>query len=206
MEFLKEILGEGYAAFETSIKGWNEKPENKDKQVKIANVNSGNYVSKAKYDALDIAKKGLETQLQTATENLKKFEGIEDPTKLQGEITRLTGELETQKTTYEGKIADMQFGTSLEAAIASAGGRNTKAIKALLDIEKLKSSKDQSADIKAALEECKKENDYLFGEANPVGKGDPIGDVGGKQMTAEQKEDAECRAAMGLPPLKGEDK
>lgn len=196
MEFLKAVLGDGYTAFETAVNAWNEKAENKDKQIKLANINDGNYVSKTKYDAIDIAKKSLETQLQTATENLKKFEGIEDPAKLQSEITRLTGELASQKSTYEGQIADMQFGNSLEAAITAAGGRNAKAIKALLDVEALKISKDQTADIKAAIEACQKDNSYLFGANEPINN--PVGPTNGPTSGIDANT-AALRAAMGLP-------
>ena len=197
MDFLKAILGDGYGAFEASVTAWNAKPENKDKQVKIGDINSGNYVSKSKYDALDIAKKGLETQLQTATENLKKFEGIEDPAKLQSEIARLQGELGTQKTAFESQIADMQFGTSLDAAITAAGGRNAKAIKALLDVEALKKSKDQTADIKAAIEACQKDNSYLFGANEPINN--PVVGPTGGGGTGMDTGTAALRAAMGLP-------
>ena len=46
----------------------------------------------------------------------------------------------------------------------------------------------------------------LFGEGKPnvVNNGNTIGDVGGSQLTQEEKEEADCRAAMGLPPTKGE--
>ena len=198
MEFLKAILGDGYASVEAAVKAWNEKPENKEKQVKIANIGSGDYVIKSKYDALETEKNGIAAQLQTATDNLKKFEGIEDPTKLQNEITRLTEELENQKNAYEGQIADMQFGSSLEAAITAAGGRSAKAIKALLDVDKLKVSKDQTADIKAAIEECQKENGFLFGANEPINK--PVGPTGGGSAAGTDANTATLRAAMGLPP------
>lgn len=96
MDFLKAILGDGYAAFETAVKAWNEKPENRDKQVKIADIGTGDYVGKGKFDALEAVKINLETQLQTVNASLKKFEGI-DPDKLQGEITTLQTELNNQK-------------------------------------------------------------------------------------------------------------
>lgn len=200
MNFLKEILGDGYAAFEKAVNDWNTRPENKDKQVKIADVNSGDYVKKSDYDALDAEKKGLEDRLQTATDNLKKFEGIEDPAKLQSEITRLNTELTTQKESYEGQIADIRFGTSLEAAITAAGGRNAKAIKALLDVDALKKSKDQTADIKAALEACQKENMYLFGANEPINN--PTGPTNGPTPGGADANTAALRAAMGLPPEK----
>ncbi|MDY4404736.1 phage scaffolding protein [Blautia sp.] len=176
MEFLKEILGDGYAAFEKAVKDWNAKPENKDKQVKIANVGNGDYVSKSKYDAADMAKKNLETQLKDANERLEKFKDV-DAEKLQAEVTKLSNDMKIQKTNYENQIADMQFSSILESAISEAGARNAKAVKALLDVDALKKSKDQTADIKAAIEACQKENDYLFGAREPINN--PTGPTNG---------------------------
>ena len=64
------------------------------------------------------------------------------------------------------KIADMAFDHALEAAITGANGRNAKAIRALLDVDALKSSKNQEADIKAALEAVQKDNGYLFDDGS----------------------------------------
>ena len=44
---------------------------------------------------------------------------------------------------------------SIKEAVKTAGGRNEKAVIAMLDIDALKESKNQSADIKKALEGCK---------------------------------------------------
>lgn len=63
------------------------------------------------------------------------------------------------------KIAEMEFNGLLSSAIAGARGRNAKAISALLDVDTLKASKNQEADIKAALEALKGENGYLFDDA-----------------------------------------
>lgn len=65
--------------------------------------------------------------------------------------------------------ADMEFGSALKDAITAARGRNAKAITALLDVDTLKSSKNQEADIKAALEGLKKDSGYLFddGQTTP---------------------------------------
>ena len=41
-------------------------------------------------------------------------------------------------------------------------------LKALLDVEKLKASKNQAEDIKSAIENVKKDNDYLFESAEPI--------------------------------------
>lgn len=50
----------------------------------------------------------------------------------------------------------------LKDAITAARGRNEKAIRALLNVDALKASKDQTADIRAALEALKKDSGYLF--------------------------------------------
>lgn len=96
MEFLKEVLGEGYPAFEAAVRAWNAKPENKERQIEVGNIGTGGYVSKSKYDALEAAKAGVDGQLKTAAESLKKFEGI-DADKLNGEIIQLQTELTKQK-------------------------------------------------------------------------------------------------------------
>lgn len=63
---------------------------------------------------------------------------------------------------HNQKMADMAFDHALESAITGAKGKNAKAIRALLDVETLKGSKNQEADIKSALEGLKKDSGYLF--------------------------------------------
>ena len=50
MDFLKEALGDRYQEFADLIKQHNGKAENKDKQIKIANLSTGKYVDKKKFD------------------------------------------------------------------------------------------------------------------------------------------------------------
>lgn len=78
MEFLKAIFGDKYEEFASIIKAYNDNPENKDKQIKLADLNAGEYVSKKDYDAMETAKTTLEEQLQTATDTLKIIMGHMD--------------------------------------------------------------------------------------------------------------------------------
>ena len=69
---------------------------------------------------------------------------------------------------HEAKLADMSFHRKLDDRIVSAKGKNPKAIKALLDLDALKKSQNQDADIDTALSALKKDDGYLFGaEGNP---------------------------------------
>ena len=134
-------------------------------------------------------------QLATATTSLEKFKDV-DPTAMQSEIDKLNQQLKDKDAEYAAKEADRAFSETLKEAIKTAGGRNEKSVMALLDIDSLKASKDQSTDIKKALDEVKKSDAYLFGTdepfLNPVGPTGGSSEIGGDSVTA-------IRAAMGLP-------
>lgn len=132
-------------------------------------------------------------QLQEANTTI---DGFKDYDQVKSQVEEYKNKYEQSKTEYEERIADMQFGTTLEAAITAAGGRNAKAIKALLDVDALKKSKDQTADIKAAIDVCQKDNGYLFGANEPINN--PVGPTGGSG-TGMDASAAALRAAMGLP-------
>ena len=63
---------------------------------------------------------------------------------------------------HKQEIAQIAFDRALGEGILKAGGRNAKAIRALLDVEALKASENQDDAIEAALETLKQENRYLF--------------------------------------------
>lgn len=99
MEFLKELLGaELFAQLESKINEHNGNEANKDKQIKIANLGSGEYVGKGKYDALDALLKGKEAELTSANELIAELKkGTKGNEELQGKITG-----------YESQVADLQ--------------------------------------------------------------------------------------------------
>ena len=70
--------------------------------------------------------------------------------------------LNQQVDTHRREMSDLIFSHNLEKAILSAKGRNAKAITALLDIETLKTSENQTQAIEEALENLKKDCRYLF--------------------------------------------
>lgn len=63
---------------------------------------------------------------------------------------------------YRKEQEDREFKQMLEDSIAEAKGKNSKAIAALLDVEKIRNSKNQRADLKTALDNLRTENGYLF--------------------------------------------
>lgn len=139
----------------------------------------------------------LTGQLQEAKDGLKKFEGV-DAEGLKDQITQLTKKLEDKDAEYQAKIADRDFNDLLNESITKHKGINPKAIKALLDVETLKGSKNQKADVDKAIADLTTAEDskMLFGEGSPVGKANPIGKVGGGSGSTDL---SKMRAIMGLP-------
>lgn len=166
-----------------------------DKKAEFDKAWKENYRTKAEYDKAIEQRDAHKTSLDEVNTKLKEFEGV-DVNDLKGQITKLQGDLKAKDDEYAKKEADRAFDDSLLEAIKKAGGRNPKAIRALLDIEALKASKNQSEDINKAIEDAQKSDGYLFGAGepinNPVGLTGSSGGAGGDNLAA-------MRAAMGLP-------
>lgn len=114
MEFLKEILGEElYKQFEQAVNAYNGNEANKDKQIKLANLTEGGYVSKDKYTSLETDLSGKTSELEKANgliEELKKSTGKDEGlhqkiTDYEAEIEKLKKENETLKTDNALKFA-----------------------------------------------------------------------------------------------------
>lgn len=122
MEFLKSILGdELYAQFEAAVNAYNEKPENKEKPVKLADLSSGEYVGKGKYAALESDLENLKEQIKTneaTIETLKKAN--KDNETLQQTIKDHETTIQTLKTTYEAKIKEMKIEAAIQAKLTDA--------------------------------------------------------------------------------------
>ena len=116
-----------------------------------------------------------EQRLTEFNEKLKAFEGV-DVEKLKGEVEKLRGTLSEKDAEYQRKLSDIEFDRALESALSGAKAKNIKAAAALLNIDTLKSSKNQQTDISAAIEAAKKDNAYMF----DAGADDGGGSQGGR--------------------------
>lgn len=117
MEFLKEILGEElFKQIENAINAYNGSEANKGKEIKIANLNSGEYVSKLKFDALQSALDGKDTELTSANDLIAKLKkdtkGNED---LQGKIANY--EADNQK--LQEQLQETKLKSAIKVALLS---------------------------------------------------------------------------------------
>ena len=110
----------------------------------------------ADYDA-------IKQQLAEAGKTIEGFKGM-DIDAVRKEADEWKAKAEQAKEDADAKVAEVEFNSRLTTAITGARGKNAKAVMALLDLEALKTSKNQEADINAALEGLKKDSGYLFEE------------------------------------------
>ena len=107
------------------------------------------------------------SELETVQGKLKEFDGV-DAAVLQEQVRTITGDLETAKANHAQELENIRFSSNLEDKVKAMNPKNAKLVMSLLDVEKLRESKNQDADIAAALETVKKENDYLFASEKPA--------------------------------------
>ena len=108
---------------------------------------------KGKYADYDAIKK----QLDEANRTIDGFKDM-DIDAVRKEAADWKQKAEQAERDAAEKIATIQFDGLLDRTITGARGRNTKAIKALLDLDTLRASKNQETDVKAALETLKKDS------------------------------------------------
>ena len=120
MDFLKEILGEElFAQFAEKINAHNGNEANKDKQIKIANLGGGEYVSKAKHDALQALFDGKEQELTAANGLIEGFKKSQkDNEAVQGQITAY----QDQVKQLQAQLVQTQIDSGLKIAFMEAGG------------------------------------------------------------------------------------
>lgn len=117
MEFLKAVLGEEfYNQFAEKINAYNGDEANKDKQVKLGNLASGEYVGKGKFDALQATLNGKDTELTSANDLIaqlkKSSKGNEE---MQGKIT----DYETEVAQLKQQLQETEIRSAVKVALMS---------------------------------------------------------------------------------------
>ena len=116
MDFLKSLFGDKaltYAELEQAINAHNGNEANKEAQIKVGNLGGGEYVSKAKHDALQTLLNGKNTELETANGTIAELK----------KATKGNEELQGKFTDYENQVKQLQTQlqqTQLDSALKIA--------------------------------------------------------------------------------------
>lgn len=145
MKWLREILGDDL--FEQVVEKINATGG-----IELVNAADGAYVSKEKYD----------TDLKAAKEST-----ASDSTELET--------LRADKAKLEKDIEKVKFDSAVELKLATSGARNTRALRGLIDMDKLSMGDNGLEGFDEQLTAIKAENDYLFTMPTPMAGGMPQG-------------------------------
>lgn len=138
-------------------------------------------------DSYKLKAESLETQVNDANTEIQKFKDMDiDGIKKAADDWKETAE--KAKADADKQISQMKFDYALSAALAGAKAKNTKAVKALLDMDGLKFNDNDGkiVGLDEQLAQIKTDNDYLFESDEPApefvkGTNGGSGNVGGKK-------------------------
>lgn len=187
MEFLKTIFGDKSLTYDelvNALNAHNGDEANRDKQIKLGNLGSGEYVGQGKYKALEDTLNGKNAELETANaliEQLKK--GTKGNEELQNKITGY----ETQVAQLQAQLQETKIKAALKLELIAAKAldidyltykvnekmREKGQSLELDENEKIKGWEDLLSDLKTQIPnqfESAKESGI---EENPLPEGDP---------------------------------
>lgn len=154
-----------------------------EEQIAFVMAENGKDIGKVqkKLDDMTAERDKEKGRADTAEDTLKKFEGV-DVEAIKTELESWKKKAGDAEKEYAAKLADRDFEDLVRETITGANGINPKAIRALLDIDVLKASKNQKADIAEAVKALSEAEDskMLFKAA---GDGQPAA----PQFTRTQK-------------------
>lgn len=113
---------------------------------------------------------GLKSQNETLTGQIKERDGqlttikksVGDNKELKAQIKSLQDANKQTATEYQNKLAEQSKNFKIDSALRDAKARNPKAVKALLDMDKVSVDGDNLVGFNDQLEAVKKDNDFLF--------------------------------------------
>lgn len=141
----------------------------------------------------------LKNQLSEANKKIEEF-GKLDYDGVKAMADKYKADFEQSREESKKQLDELRFSHALENALTGAKARNVKAVRALLETDKIKLCKDGTVSgLTEQLKAIKKDNAYLFEDEKQETKPSFLGGSGSSGGSAD---DNSIRAIMGLPPIK----
>ena len=147
------------------------------------------FIPKDKYNEVAEARKKLETDIQERDNQLEQLKNAAgNSEELKAQIEQLQAENQKAAEEWQAKMAQMQLDFAIDKALTAAKAKNAKAVKALLDLEKVKLDGDKLLGLDDQLKAIKESDAYLFGESGKVGSGTNPPGAGSPEVNPWKKE------------------
>lgn len=126
----------------------------------------------AMHTEIEQHKKAAKTAQDALAEKVKEIGELSQKTvdadALKQSLAELQAKYDADTKAAAEQLAQIEFDSDVKDAATRHGARNEKAVRAMLDLDALKGSKNRREDIDKAMTELKKSDAYLFG-AEPTG-------------------------------------
>ncbi|MDD7483712.1 MAG: phage scaffolding protein [Clostridia bacterium] len=99
--------------------------------------------------------------IKNLRDTVKKYDGVD--------VEALRQQLGTLQTKYDTDIAAVRRDSAIDLALSARRAKNSRAARALLDLDGIKLEGDKLTGLDEQLEEIQKENPWLFGEETGAG-------------------------------------
>lgn len=175
---------------------------------KVLESLDGNFVTKTRFNEVNEENKALKQSVadrDKQLEDLKKSGG--DNAELKKQIEALQQQNSEQKKAHEAELSRLKLDNAIDSALAAAGAKNAKAVKALLDVSKVKLGDDgKLTGWEEQLAAVQKSDSYLFAEQakQPIFKGFQPGAAGdikpGTEVDTSKMTYSELAAYMAANP------
>lgn len=153
MEKLKALFGSDALTFEQL-----EEKLKDNKEIKLANLASGNYVDKKKHEEkVSTMQAELDTANQTITglqDTVKKFDGVD--------VKKLQDDVKEWETKYNTDIEAAKVDSLLTNALHEAKAKNPQMLKKMLDMSVIKRDGDKLIGFAEQLDALKQSDAYAF--------------------------------------------
>lgn len=131
------------------------------------------FIPKARFDEVNNAKKQAEKDLSDRDKQLETLKNSTgDVETLKNTIKQLQDENKASKEQYEANISKIKLENAIDNALGNAKAKNSKAVRALLDMEKIKFENDNLSGLDEQLKALKEAEDskFLFEEIKEPAK------------------------------------
>ena len=131
------------------------------------------FIPKARFDEVNNAKKQVEKDLSERDKQLETLKNSTgDVETLKNTIKQLQDENKASKEQYEANISKIKLDNAIDNALGNAKAKNSRAVRALLDMEKLKFENETLSGLDEQLKALKEAEDskFLFEEIKEPAK------------------------------------
>ncbi len=137
-----------------------------EQAAKVMASIDGNFIAKTKFNEISEENKTLKKSVSDRDkqlEELKKSGG--DNAELKKQIEALQQQNVEQKKAHDAEMARLKLDNAIETALTAAGAKNSKAVRSLFDMAKLKLAEDGSVEgLKEQIAAVQKSDPYMFAE------------------------------------------